>query len=241
MYEKLNKLILELEAMRLRPFIGYGNPDAKLLIVGKECTEPNGTEGWKKFFEPNFSQWKDSFNGHGFGYTSGKEPYDFEHGNFHPINPFFRLLNKKQSSKKEIGRPGPTHYYYQRLVDKLRAYSNPDYKKPEYIDFFEDCFITELNDICRSNDKKLKKWQHEEIERHIKDRFDWMRRTNFFNQFKLVVLACGPYANAIKKDIRLRTDLFGEAYVVYCHQLSYWDKSLDGKIAEICGELCSEK
>jgi len=237
MYEKLKQLILDLEAMNLQPFIGYGNPDAKLLIVGKECTEPNGTDGWKKFFEPNFRQWKDSFDDHGFGYTSGEEPYDFEHGNFHPINPFFRLVNKKQSGKKEVGRPGPTHYYYQRLIDKLRTYAKPDHKNSEYIDFFEDCFITELNDICRPNDKKLKKWQHNEIEQHIKDRFDWMRRTNFFNQFKVVILACGPYANTIKRDEKLRTDLFGKAFVAYCHQLSYWDKSLDDKITVISPKL----
>ena len=60
-----------------------------------------------------------------------------------------------------------------------------------------------------------------------------MRRTNFFNHFKIVILACGPYANAIKKDECLRKDLFGDAFIVYCGQLSHWRKSLDDKIPEM--------
>lgn len=57
-----------------------------------------------------------------------------------------------------------------------------------------------------------------------------MRKTNFFNQYKVVILACGPYAKAIKEDDILRKDLFGNAIVYYCKQLSQWDKMLDTHI-----------
>ena len=237
MYNKLQQLLQDLDAMNIHPFVGYGNPDAEILIIGKECTSPNDSVDGKKFFTSNYDQWKKSFEGHGFCYRHGVEPYDFEHGNFHPVNPYFRLENKMQSRKKEIGRPSPTYYYYQRLVDKIRTSDGCEYKKSEFIDFFQDCFITELNDICRLNDKNLKKSDHEDTENHIRERFDWMRRTNFFNQFKVVVLACGHYADAIKKDDALRKELFGEAYVVYSHQLSYWDKTLDEKITDIQKQL----
>lgn len=236
MYEKLEQLINDLEAMKSHPFIGYGNPDANILIVGKECAFSENSDVWNKFYKPNFIQWKESFEGHGFSYTSGNEPYDFGHGNFHPIFPFFEQRNKRGKNK---GDTSATYYYYQRLIDMVRAGSATQYEKFPNIDFFKDCFITELNDICRPNDNGLSKVQHVEIENHIRERFDWMRRTNFFNQFKVVILACGPYANAIKRDEKLKTDLFGEAFVVYCHQLSYWDKSLEGKIVEICEKLCS--
>ena len=115
----------------------------------------------------------------------------------------------------------------------IRNHNGFQFKKSEFIDFFNDCFITELCDICRPNDNGLTKEQHEEIKNHIRERLDWMRETNFFNQFKVVILACGPYAEAIKKDEVLRSDLFGDAYVVYCNQLSRWDKSLEIKIPEI--------
>ena len=88
-------------------------------------------------------------------------------------------------------------------------------------------------EICRPNDKNLTKEQHKEIESNIRKRLDWMRETNFFNQFKVVILACGPYAEAIKNDEVLRKDLFGEAFIVYCNQLSRWDKRLENKIPDI--------
>lgn len=231
---RIKQLLLDLKERNItldstnRPFIGYGNPNADILIVGKECTHNMGDEDYKKFYEPNYNHWYETvFCGHECSYRSGVEPYTFEAGNFHPINPYYKLINKKQSKNKEIGRPGPTHYYYQRLVEKIRNY------KSEIIDFFDDCFITEMCEICRPNDKNLTKEQHEEIESNIRKRLDWMRKTNFFNQFKVVILACGPYAEAIKNDEVLRKDLFGEAFIVYCNQLSRWDKRLDDKIPEI--------
>lgn len=225
----LKKLIEDTDKMGIRPFIGYGNPDAEILIIGKECADED-KERQEKFYTHNFEQWAESFNGHGFSYRSGEEPYDFEHGNFHPINPFFKLENKKMAGKYNIGRASLTYFYYQRLIDKIRAKSINEFKKADYIDFFNDCFITELNDICRKNNNGLTKSQRQKTEDHIRARFDWMRITNFFNQFKIVILACGPYAKAIKDDTFLRKDLFGKAKVYYCNQLSRWDKALDDKI-----------
>ena len=240
MYEKLKQLIHDLEVMNRQPFIGYGKPDADILIVGKECAFPEGSKDWKLFYKSNFVQWKESFEGHGFGYTHGQKPYDFEHGNFHPIFPFYEQCNKIDRNKKGCGTSS-TYYYYQRLIDMIRSGSSTQYGKSSNIDFFKDCFITELNDICRLNDKGLKKIQHQEIEDHIRERFDWMRTTNFFNTFKVVILACGPYSKAIKEDKILEKDLFGDALIIYCNQLSQWDTSLNEKIAEIGKKLCFEK
>lgn len=225
---KLKQLIDDLNGMGIQPFIGYGNPDADILIVGQECGEED-KERLEKFVTHNFHQWSESFNGHGFGYKPKDyivPYYDFEHGYFHPINPFYRLKNKKQTGKREVGRAPSTYYWYQRLIDKIRAKNIhiTDSQKSPIIDFFNDSFITELSDICRYGRKDLSKDEHEEIRKHIEERFDWMRRTNFFNQFKIVILACGPYAKAIKKDEILRKELFGDAKVYYCNQLSRWDK-----------------
>ena len=242
MYEKLKQLIHDLEAMNRQPFIGYGNPDADILIVGKECALTEGSEDWILFYDSNFAQWKESFEGHGFGYTHGQKPYDFEHGNFHPIFPFYEQCNKIDRDKKGCGTSS-TYYYYQRLIDMVRAGSATQYEKSPNIDFFKVCFITELNDITRKSKENndLGKDDCSEIKKHIEKRFDWMRTTNFFNTFKVVILACGPYSKAIKEDKILEKDLFGDALIIYCHQLSYWDKSLNEKIAEIGKKLYCEK
>ena len=227
--KRLEKLIADLNAMGKKPFIGYGNPNADILIVGKECAEED-KERQEKFYTHNFEQWEESLHGHGFGYRCGGEPYNFESGNFHPIYPFYKQLNKIDRSGDKIGKTNSTYYYYQKFIDKLRARNVDNYTPSTHVDFFKDCFITELNDICRRNNKGLKKDKRQETEEHIRDRFDWMRGTNFFNQFKVVILACGPYAGAIKKDECLKIDLFGDAEVYYCNQLSRWDKKLDSEI-----------
>ena len=240
MYERLKQLLEDLSKEGKQPFIGYGNPDAKILIVGKECALDKDQDK-EDFIEPNFEQWKESFGEHGFGYQhrENKEtPYSFEDKNFHPIFPFYRQHNTLK--QKGVVCPGNTYYYYQQLVDKIRRGDPNNYVRPEdfdpnrhYIDFFKDCFITELNDICRPNNNDLTGDEKKETEKHIRKRFEWMRRTNFFNHFKIVILACGPYANAIKKDECLRRELFGDAFIVYCGQLSQWRKSLDDKIPEM--------
>ena len=233
--DKLKKLIEDLNKIDIRPFIGYGNPDADILIIGKECAEED-KERLEKFYNHNFEQWAESFKERGFSYRnrSGEEPYDFEHGNFHPIYPFYVQCNKICRTGMNNGGTSATYYYYQRLIDKIRSKDLVKYKKSHCVDFFKDCFITELSDICRKNDAGLCKTEHLEIKEHIRARFDWMRNTNFFNQFKIVILACGPYAKAIQDDAILRKDLFGNASVFYCSQLSRWDKKLDeGIIPEI--------
>lgn len=231
MSENLKHLIGNLDKMGIQPFIGYGNPDADILIVGKECAFKEGSDDWKKFYEPNFRQWKESYEGHGFGYRHGEQPYTFEHGNFHPIYPFFKQYNKIHRGVENDGRTTATYFYYQRLIDKIRKGNAYEYTRSDYIDFFNDCFITELNNKCRPNNNNLKVLQHKETEKNIRERFDWMRKTNFFNQFKVVIFACGPYARKITPV--LEKELFGEAFVIRCHQLSFWDKSLDDKILEI--------
>ena len=52
MYEKLKQLINDLNKKGIQPFIGYDNPDANILIVGKECALTEGSEGWKIQLRP---------------------------------------------------------------------------------------------------------------------------------------------------------------------------------------------
>ncbi len=227
-FQSLKQLLEDLKKMNIQPYIGYGNPNAKILIIGKECACKPEDDDYEKFYKPNFNQWDETILGkHSCSCTSGEEPYDFEHGNFHPRYPFFRQENKIRRKGKNEGTSS-TYYYYQRLVDGIYGR-----EKSEYINFFEDCFITELNDICRSNNKNISIEQGKETEDSIRNRFDWMRKTNFFNQFKVVILACGPYAKAIKEDDILRTELFGNAGVFYCNQLSQWNKKIEEAIPEI--------
>lgn len=243
-FQSLKQLLEDLKKMNIQPYIGYGNPNAKILIIGKECASYNPNDrgciscknnndceeykNYKEFYEKNFEQWYATiFEGHPCSCKSGENPYDFESKNFHPRYPFFRQENKIRQKGKEKGTSS-TYYWYQHLVDEIFGRG-----KSEYINFFKDCFITELSDICRPNNKNISIEQGKETEDSIRNRFDWMRKTNFFNQFKVVILACGPYATAIKEDDKLRFELFGNARIFYCNQLSRWDKKIEEAIPEI--------
>ena len=247
-FHSLKQLLEDLKKMNIQPlpFIGYGNPNAKILIIGKECASYNPNDrgcnscknnndckeykNYKEFYEKNFEQWDETISGKHLcccKLIEKEKPYDFEQCYFHPIYPFFRQENKIRRKGRETGTSS-TYYYYQRLVDSIFGR-----EKSEYINFFEDCFITELSDICRPNNTNISIEQGKETEESIRKRFDWMRKTNFFNQFKVVILACGPYANAIKEDDKLRFELFGNARIFYCNQLSQWNKKIEEAIPEI--------
>jgi hypothetical protein len=51
--KRLEMLIADLNKIGIKPFIGYGNPNADILIIGKECAEEN-TERQEKFYTHNF-------------------------------------------------------------------------------------------------------------------------------------------------------------------------------------------
>jgi len=237
LYLRLQQLLADLSKMGTeKPFIGYGNPDADIVIIGKECAYDLNNyldkKDYEKFYKPNFDQWEKSFLGHGFAYSDGVEKgkvYSYENNAFHPLFPFFWKFNNLITSCSR--HTSSTYFYYQMLIDKIRAeIEGKKYEKSECITFFRECFITELNDICMRNHNNTTPNQEETVESHIRARFDWMRKTNFFKQFKVVVLACGPYANAIKKDPKLKKELFGDALIVYCGQLSQWRKrDLEGE------------
>lgn len=235
---RLNNLLTILKELNKEgAFIGYGNPDSDILIVGQECAYEEGSKEHEKFYKPNYYQWASSFNGHGFNFSHGEpEPlYTFENNAFHPIFPFF--LQDNTIRRKKGSNTSSTYYYYQMFIDKLRAeILGVEYTKSKYVTFFRDCFITELNDVCMRNHKDAAQ-KNKIIKDRIRERFDWMRRTSFYDHFKVVLLACGPYAGAIRKDPLLRKELFGDAKIVYCGQLSQWrKKELEGdenKIKEI--------
>lgn len=221
---RLNTLLTELEEMNKEgEFIGYGNPDSDILIVGQECAFEEGSKEYDKFYKPNYYQWASSFKGHGFNFSHGESEflYTFENNAFHPIFPFF--LQENTVRRKGL-HTSSTFYYYQMFVDKLRALLlDTEYTKSKYVTFFRDCFITELNDICMRNHKDATH-KSKIIEERIRERFDWMRSSSFYDHFKVVLLACGPYAGTIRKDPILRKELFGDAKIVYCGQLSQWRK-----------------
>ena len=162
-------------------FIGYGNPDADILIIGQEAADDKESKNYKEFYAPNQSQWKVTIENNCLPQTE-------------KFVPSFPFKTQKATIRSGDGNSGATWYWYQRLHDQIY----PDAKDPNgNINFFERIFITELNGEPRKNHKD----KQENIKSQIAKRFDIMRETkSFWSHFKVVLFLCGSYSEAIDVD-----------------------------------------
>ena len=212
-------------------FIGYGNPDADILIIGQEAADDKESKNYKEFYAPNQSQWKVTIENNCLPQTVYEEPYEFP-----KFVPSFPFKTQKATIRSDRGNSGATWYWYQRLHDQIY----PDAKDPNgNINFFERIFITELNGEPRKNHKD----KQENIKSQIAKRFDIMRETkSFWSHFKVVLFLCGSYSAAIdvvsaqtilatnpgdesaRKKIELFESIFGQAIPFYGPQFSGRDR-----------------
>lgn len=189
-------------------FIGYGNPFSDVLIIGQE----NASEGedWEKFVKDNCQQWiltmKENLRAHELSEVPGSQPSDYKFpAFFNPRNPFF--------PKRIVYKESHTWFYYQKIMDAVCPHSGDIYN------LFEHCFITEMSNLNSRHNPNTK-----DVEQSIAQRFDLMKETrDFWSHFKIVIFACGSYADAIRDKERFPTlfnDMFGSAEAVFTNQLS---------------------
>ncbi|WP_281777637.1 hypothetical protein [Croceibacter atlanticus] len=181
-FQQTNKNYVD-ENTNPNPFyLGFGNPSAKLLIIGQEKaidktnlkqiqTESiDNPKQWKKFVDENIQDLNHPF------YKDSKF--------INPIQPY--------NDKAKGNKTGATWFYYQKLVSMLY----PNFKESKLENpFFEKAFITELNHEVssksigyRSNSEREKLWEH-----------------NFYRNFPLVLLSVGNYIKS--KDVERLFDV----------------------------------
>ena len=186
-------------------FVGYGNPDSEILIIGQEATHKEGDADWKKFYTPNCEQWQKTLKeGYSAKMWDGIGEYKFPEY-FNPRFPFRDQLYKIQKRDKD-GKPlgdtsqgigvSATWYWYQTIIDAVYPHQG------QYIDFFDHCFITELSNLTRPHSSNASKKEREERDMSIGKRFDLMKQTSdFWSHFKIVIFACGHYADALINEL----------------------------------------
>lgn len=198
-------------------YIGLGNPNAKILIVGKECAydvKHDPYECYKNEFKKNFDKWQELNSSRSIDdvhnwVKNDKLDWDI----FDPLAPYMGQHFTFGKSKVATSR---TWYNYQKLVNIIRENGKSNQlKNTVKIDFYKDFFITELSELCRKSNTKLSAEEKQNTKHSIEQRFDWMKATNsFWSHFETVILACGPYADALRIDADLRRSIFGDANVI---------------------------
>lgn len=174
-------------------FLGLGNPNAPILILGKEAAIDKNTnpEHYKKEVVENAKDWEKNK-------SLNKQFVDVinwftnhEVSKYNPLYPYKGQLNKVESRDKNgniiRGRSGTskTWYNYQKISDCL--FNNG--KSSNYINLQEHFFISELNQETAKYSKLIAKEKREESITNRKALF----KKSFFKQFPITIVAVGHY------------------------------------------------
>ncbi|MCQ2339755.1 MAG: hypothetical protein MJZ79_03110 [Paludibacteraceae bacterium] len=203
-------------------YVGQGNPNAKILLIGQECAFDRDSKQYELEFAPNFTIWtKNVKNNVGFEDLSPDYWIDQK---YNPLFPYrspaqtFKVLtfdkNKNPRSKTGTSR---TWRNYQLLIDTIRLKRQEISHLHKYdtpLDFFEHCFITEMSDFCIENHKNLDAGKAKVIRERIALRSQLIRSSLFFKTFDVVILACGGYADKLCDSDGSYHSMFGDAIII---------------------------
>ncbi|WP_159801719.1 hypothetical protein [Flavobacterium sp. MK4S-17] len=185
-----------IECTKTEIYIGTGNPNSKILIVGKETAtdvenKAKGDELYVRFqnemlqdFKENATKW--NLNIENLLHVDSIP--NWKGGKDSPLtsNPLFPFKSLHAKELKE----GQTWSKYQKLHD-LIFLNNLSSVKEKEIDFHNNFFLTEMNSspakFTRDADKK-----------GIPDRKKFIKESVFFQNFPIVILACSNYINGVE-------------------------------------------
>ncbi len=189
-------------------FLGYGNPNGKILMIGKEhYFDHNHKQDTKEFYEEILnSRNKENRNNIHSWETNIKENYEFDWNarresfldNSNALTAWWNQKNKQDRNGN--GGTSNTYLHYQKIYQNVFLNGNTH----SNINFQREIFTSELNDVPSGrsyNLLELKKLRTESIEKR-KDLF----RKDFFRTFPVVIIASGHYPRDYNFDIE---DIFG--------------------------------
>lgn len=167
-------------------YIGTGNPNADILIIGKEVaideekhkaqsdTEiANNFNDWYKIKEGNLDPKKVAYDQHTIQYNS-------------PLYPYRGQVLKYDNSQN--GGTSHTWYNYQKLYNRIYNKNNN-----HNIDFHEGVFLTEVNASPSPNTKNADK-------ETIQFRKDYILSSEFIKDFPVIIIAGVGYFDTIKNS-----------------------------------------
>jgi hypothetical protein len=173
-------------------YIGTGNPNSNILIVGKETAIASDSHDQiEREMEKNFKEWKSNVEKDDLGISEIKE---CDWANPNPLYPYKGQLLKIHNGNND--GTSRTWYNYQKLINMV--FNTPENNT---IDFHEKVFITETNSTPSHKTKDA------EIS-SIEFRKKVFLRSEFFQSFPVVILAGVGYYE-IGENINEVESIFG--------------------------------
>lgn len=200
-------------------FLGTGNPNASILIIGKEAAIDKVTSAKQHEMEVvnNGTDWEHNSSVNKQFDQIDNWFIDSAIPKYNPLYPYNGQKNTINRHKKVEGKiiynggTSKTWYNYQKIIDAL-FYSN---KQSTSINFHEHSFISELNQETGKYSRLVAKDKREES---ITDR-TLLFETSFFRDFPITIVAVGHYVRDFNINLQ---DLF----------LMKFDEELSKKVSE---------
>ena len=188
-------------------FVGYGNPNGKVLVIGKEAahigkeeTTENLEKKKEELFQSNVSQWEHILSTNEVPNYDGQRPISHEN----PLYAYGNQFNKRDIRKK--GKPynggtSSTYLNYEKLYEQLFLQG----EKLKKINFQKEFFITEFSDY-----PTRESYKNEDIEALRKQSIEERKplfALPFFKEFPIVIVAAGDYPDLYHIDLEKTFDV----------------------------------
>ncbi|RMB56345.1 hypothetical protein EAX61_14765 [Dokdonia sinensis] len=185
------------DLVKLETYIGTGNPNSQILIVGKEVATDIEDGKHKELEVKNL----ESFNKNNIDWLQNIN------NNVSQIDiPVWRMENDDNNplyafKGASITKEGHTWRKYQKLNDYIF-----DKISNEVINFQENIFITEMSTLPAKTTGKAQK--RAEFKQKLQERKETFFKSSFIQDFSIVVLACSNYISG--SEI---TDIFNVDFI----------------------------
>lgn len=201
-------------------FVGYGNPNGKVLVIGKEAAHvakedlvDHLEKKKEELLQSNVAQWEHILSTGEVPNYDGERPISDEN----PLYAYGNQFNKKdirKEGKPYNGGTSDTYTKYEKLYEQLFLQG----EKLKKINFQKEFFITELSDYPTKesyNDKEIEAFRQQSIEER-KSLF----ALPFFKDFPIVIVAAGDYPIKYKFDMQQTFDVQWEGKTIQVGK--YW-------------------
>jgi len=190
-------------------FIGTGNPNAKILILGKEAAidKEKSVAQYEQEYAKNNSDWE-------INLANNSQFYNIDNWFIKDKLPLFNTLYPYKGQKNKVerhnkfgkiisgeGGTSKTWYNYQKITDSIYFNEIPS----QLINFYEYVFCSELNQETGNYSRDISKSKRAESIQLRKELFD----TIFFKDFQITIVAVGHYVRDFNLDLQ---DIFNMKY-----------------------------
>lgn len=183
-----------------KTFIGYGNPNAKILIVGKEhafynCITPADPLFYDSVYNQRNKDNNENISSWNKNILECIEPNwdNMPEGSVNPL--YSHGAQRNILDRNNNGGTSHTYLKYQKLYQFLFN----EGKNTEHISFQKEFFITELSDIPTKksfHDLKFNEVRKDAVQKRIN-----LFRQPFFDHFSAVIIAAGHYPKLYDFDM----------------------------------------